>query len=157
MLINEQIKLNIVKVVMDDKKLVEMSLSDALNYAYEQGMDLILVQEEKGICKLDDYSKIKYQEKKAKKNNTKTVIKEIRLTPCMAFHDLQVKEDNVNRLLRKGNTKIKIVMKFKGRMNKYIEQGNALMTSFINNDEWKIEKPIQHSEDTLFCIITKAK
>ena len=156
MLINEQIKLDTVKVVIEDK-LVDMSLSNALNYADEQGMDLMLVQEEKGICKLGDYSKIKYQEKKAKKNNTKTVIKEIRLTPCMAFHDLQVKEDNVNRLLRKGNTKIKIVMKFKGRMNKFVEQGKTLMNSFVNNPEWKIEKPIQYSEDSLTCIITKAK
>ena len=52
MLINEQIKLDAVKVVIEDK-LIDMSLSDALNYADEQGMDLMLVQEEKGICKLD--------------------------------------------------------------------------------------------------------
>lgn len=156
MLVNEQITLANVQVVVEGK-LVCMPLVQALKYATEQGMDLMLVQEEKGICKLGNYSKIKYEQKKAKKNNTKTEVKEVQLTPNIAEHDLKVKADTVNRLLAKGNTKVRIVMKFKGRMNMFIEQGRQKMIFFVQENGWVLDKPIEHKDNISSCVVSRNK
>lgn len=156
MLVNEQISLASVKVVLDGK-LIEMPINEALNLAAERGMDLMLVQEDKGICKLGDYSKIKYEQKKAKKNNSKTEVKEVQLSPNIASHDLQVKADTINRLMSKGNTKVRIVMKFRGRMNMFVAQGRQLMTTFVQTNGWILEKPIEHKDNISYCVVSRPK
>lgn len=156
MLVNEQISLASVKVVLNGK-LIEMPTNEALNLAAEQGMDLMLVQEDNGICKLGDYSKIKYEQKKAKKNNSKTEVKEVQLSPNIASHDLQVKADTINRLMSKGNTKVRIVMKFRGRMNMFVAQGRQLMTTFVQDNGWVLEKPIEHKDNISYCVVSRPK
>lgn len=154
MLVNEQINLEVVNVVVDGK-LVSMSIEKALDMAYNNNEDLMLVQEDKGICKFGDYSKLKYEQKKAKKNNSKTEVKEVQLSPNIAAHDLQVKADTINRLLAKGNTKVRIVMKFRGRMNMFVEQGRQLMAAFVNDNGWVLEKPIDHKDSISSCVVSK--
>ena len=155
MLINEQIKMEKVKVV-GDYGLSEMTIKEAMSMAEDKGLDLILVNEEKGISKFGDYSKMLYQQKKAKKNCEKTAeTKEVQLTPNIAVHDLETKAKMINRLLKGKNARVKISMKFKGRLNVFAEQGRQLMSDFVIQNGWKLVKPIENKDNISFCIVSK--
>lgn len=159
MLINTQIELRNVKLV-GEFGLSEMTLEQALDIAQNKGLDLMLVNPEQGICKLGDYAKMKYQEKKAKRKNIsdKTEIKEVQLTPNIAKHDLDVKANTINRLLAQGkNTKVRITMKFKGRMGIFKEQGKALLQEFIHTNGWLVDKSMDDKVNSIQCVVSKIK
>ena len=98
----------------------KVSLSDAMAEADKKGLDLVQVSEKEGmpICKIVDYSKIRYEEeKKAKKNRkmNKTDIKEIKMSYSIQENDLNIKVKNIARLLKRDSDKVRVHVVLRGR------------------------------------------
>ncbi len=97
-----------------------MPTQDALRLAKEKDLDLVEVNP-KGVppvCKIMDFGKFKYEEKKrendAKKRQIQVELKEIKLRPKTDDHDMDVKVKHARRFLEEGN-KVKITVRFRGR------------------------------------------
>jgi translation initiation factor IF-3 len=97
-----------------------MPTSEALRAAQEQGLDLVEVnpKAEPPVCKLLDFGKYKYEEKKKareqKRKQTSVDVKEIKLRPKTDTHDLETKLRAARRFLEWGN-KVKFTVRFRGR------------------------------------------
>lgn len=98
----------------------DMATHDALKRARDQGLDLVEVNPKAvpPICKILDYGKFKYDEKKsaneAKKRQMVVELKEIKLRPKTDDHDLAFKIRNARSFLEEGN-KVKFTVRFRGR------------------------------------------
>ena len=112
----------------------EMSLTEALNIAEEEGMDLVEMSDNNGIsiCKLMNYSKFLYEQKKAKKVQKKAVLKEIKMGCNIADHDIKVSAKKALNILNDGD-KIKVMVIFKGRQIVFAnEQGREILDKFLD-------------------------
>ena len=135
-LINEDIKFSHVNVI-DEKgeKLGKISTKDAIEIAYSRNLDLVLVSpnQDNPVCKMLDYSKYKFEmtkrAKEARKKQKAVEIKEVRLSPNIDKHDLEVKAKNANKFLESGN-KVKVSMRFRGRELNFVNQGKEIMNLF---------------------------
>ena len=82
------------------------------------------------VCKLMDFGKFKYEaavkERESRKNQTHTVIKEMKLRPKIDSHDYETKKGHVERFLRAGD-KVKITIMFRGREQSRPELGLRLL------------------------------
>ena len=131
--INEEItnkKVRIVGSTYDG----EMSLTDAFNIAEDEGMDLVEMSDNNGvsICKLMNYSKFLYEQKKAKKVQKKAVLKEIKMGCNIADHDIKVSAKKALNILNDGD-KIKVMVIFKGRQVMFAnEQGKEILEKFLD-------------------------
>ena len=133
--INNEIRVPKVRLVGEN---VEQGIYDthiALNLADGQGLDLIEInpKAEPPVCKIADYNKYLYQQKKKQKEmkaNQKVVeIKEIRFGPNTDEHDFQFKLKHAQEFLKNGN-KVKASIFFKGRSINFTEQGEKLLLKF---------------------------
>lgn len=146
-LINEQIKLAAVQVIDDNgEKIGKISTREAIEMAYSKNLDLVLVSPnaENPVCKMLDYSKYKFEmNKKAKEAKKKQKIvetKEVRLSPNIDKHDLEVKAKMAVKFITSGD-KVKITMRFRGRQLNFINQGKEIMDSFKEMiSEGQVEK-----------------
>ena len=111
------------------------NLKDALQMAYDQGLDLVEISPNANppVCKIIEYQKFLYEIKKKQKemkaNSTKIVIKEIRLGPQTDEHDFEFKLNHAKRFLKEGN-KVKVDVFFRGRTIIYKEQGETQLLKF---------------------------
>ena len=109
-----------------------LSIDDALNKAFELGLDLVELQPnaEPPVCKILDYGKFKYQAQKraneARKKQKIIEVKEIKLRPNIDEHDYQVKMRAVQKFLDAGD-KVKITLRFRGREMAHIDLGSQLL------------------------------
>lgn len=109
-----------------------LSVVDALEIAKELGLDLVEISPtaKPPVCKIVDYQKFLYDEKKRqKKIKAKTVkvdVKEIRFTPNTDDHDFDFKLKHAKKFLGQGN-KVKAFVFFKGRSIIYKDQGQILL------------------------------
>jgi bacterial translation initiation factor 3 (bIF-3) len=100
----------------------------ALQSAEERGLDLVAVAPTTTppVCRILDYGRYKYEqtkkERKAKKGQRIGLLREVRLRPSIAEHDLQAKIRTIRKLLDDGN-KVKLVVRFRGREIVYPELG----------------------------------
>lgn len=105
----------------DGEKLGVMATNQALSRAYDQDLDLVCVAPgaKPPVCKVMDYRKYKFEQQKkqrlAKKNQAKTELKEIRLSPTIDIGDFNTKLKNGLKFLNAGN-KLKLSIRFRGRM-----------------------------------------
>ena len=112
-----------------------ISTSEALKKAEELGLDLVEItaKVDPPVCKIIDYQKYLYQQKKKAKemkaNSTKVVIKEIRFGPNTDEHDFQFKLKHAIGFLQEGS-KVKASVFFKGRAILYVDQGEKLLLRF---------------------------
>lgn len=110
-------------------------LSQALKLAEEQELDLVEISAKASppVCKILDYQKYLYQQKKKakemKQNATKIVIKEIRFGPNTDEHDFQFKLKHAQEFLSEGS-KVKASVFFRGRAIKFSDQGEKLLLRF---------------------------
>ncbi len=158
-LVNEQIKFAEVQVISDEgEKLGKMSTKKALEIADERGLDLVLVSSnaDNPVCKLLNYSKYKFEmakkAKEAKKNQKIMEIKEIRLSPNIDKHDLEVKAKMANKFIDSGN-KVKVSMRFRGRELNFVNQGKEIMNTFkemIENSQIDKEAKMEGKNLTMF-------
>ncbi|MBE6229314.1 MAG: translation initiation factor IF-3 [Bacteroidales bacterium] len=134
--INEEIRSPQVRVVGENVPEQGIySLADALKMAVEQELDLVEISPnaDPPVCKIIDYQKFLYQQKKKAKemkaNASKVVIKEIRFGPQTDEHDFQFKLKHAKEFLADG-FKVKAYVFFKGRSILFSEQGEKLLLRF---------------------------
>lgn len=133
--VNHRIRIPKVRVIgPEGAQLGIMDTTDALRMAREQyNSDLIEIApfEKPPVCKIMDYGKFKYQQKKksqeAKKNQTIILVKEIKFRPNTDQHDFDVKVRHIVRFLADGN-KARITIRFRGRELTHIDIGRSVLT-----------------------------
>lgn len=109
-----------------------LSTSDALKIAREEGLDLVMISEKADppVCKILDYKKFLYDQKKKQKeiknNAQKVVVKEIRFGPNTDEHDFEFKKKHAIKFLEEGS-KIKSYVFFKGRSILFKDKGEILL------------------------------
>lgn len=137
--VNEQIRVREVRVVGDGGSTV-MPTRQALDMAHEQGVDLVEISPnaQPPVCRLIDYSKFLYQQKKhakeMKAKQGKVEIKEIRFGPQTDEHDYNFKLKHAREFLTEGN-KVRAYVFFRGRSILFKEQGEVLLLRFANDLE----------------------
>lgn len=110
-------------------------MDKALKIAEEQGLDLVEIsaKSDPPVCRVVDYSKFKYDQKKKQKELAakaqKTVIKEIRFGPNTDDHDFDFKLKHAENFLKEGS-KVKAYVHFAGRSIVYKERGELLLLRF---------------------------
>ena len=137
--INDQIRVREVRIVGDDGSTV-MPTREALDIARNQGVDLVEISPNANppVCRLIDYSKFLYQQKKRQKEmkakQVKVEVKEIRFGPQTDEHDYQFKLKHAMEFLQEGN-KVRAYVFFRGRSILFKEQGEVLLLRFANDLE----------------------
>ena len=137
--INEQIRVREVRIVGESGSTV-MPTKQALDMARQQGVDLVEISPNANppVCRLIDYSKFLYQQKKRAKEmkakQVKVEVKEIRFGPQTDEHDYQFKLKHAKEFLEEGN-KVRAYVFFRGRSILFKEQGEVLLLRFANDLE----------------------
>lgn len=137
--INEQIRVREVRIVDEDGSSV-MPTRQALDLARQQGVDLVEISPnaQPPVCRIIDYSKFLYQQKKRakemKQKQVKVEVKEIRFGPQTDDHDYQFKLKHAKEFLEEGN-KVRAYVFFRGRSILFKEQGEVLLLRFANDLE----------------------
>jgi translation initiation factor IF-3 len=115
-----------------------LSIEAALEKAGEFGLDLVEVNPmaKPPVCKIMDYGKFKYEEKKkaneAKKKQVVVKLKEVKLRPKTEDHDYDFKVRNVKSFLEEGN-KAKVTIMFRGREITHRELGQRLLDEVVQD------------------------
>jgi translation initiation factor IF-3 len=138
--INERIRVREVRLVGDNVEQGVYPTSQALKIAEEQGLDLVEISPNAAppVCRVIDYQKFLYQQKKRQKEqkakSVKVVVKEIRFGPQTDDHDYNFKLKHAKGFLEEGS-KVKAYVFFKGRSILFKEQGEVLLLRFANDLE----------------------
>jgi translation initiation factor IF-3 len=140
-------------------------IADALRLAEQQEVDLVEISPnaEPPVCKLMDYGKFLYQQKKREKElkakSTQITVKEIRFGPQTDEHDYEFKRKNAEKFLKEGS-KLKAFVFFKGRSIIYKEQGQILLLRLAQDLEeyGKVEAmPVLEGKRMIMFIAPKKK
>ena len=133
--------------------------------AEELGVDLVEISPNANppVCRLVDYGKFLYEQKKKQKElkskASKVVVKEIRFGPQTDDHDFNFKLKHAQKFLEEGS-KVKAYVFFKGRSIVYKEQGEVLLLKFANEleDHGKVEQlPLMEGKKMQIMIAPKKK
>ena len=133
--VNEKILVEKVRVVGDNVEVDVYPTIQAIKMAKEQNLDLVEIspKADPPVCKIIDYSKFKYEQKKKQKEikakAQKTVIKEIRFGPNTEEHDFNFKLKHAVNFLEDGS-KVKAYVHFVGRTIVFKERGEILLLKF---------------------------
>ncbi len=137
---NRQIRAREVRIVGDDIESQVYPLAEALKIAEERGLDLVEIspKAKPPVCRIIDFSKFIYQQKKRQKEQkakqSKVTLKEIRFGPQTDEHDYNFKLKHAISFLENGD-KVKAFVFFKGRSIVFKEQGEVLLLRFANDLE----------------------
>jgi translation initiation factor IF-3 len=138
--INNGIIAKVVRVVGDDIETQVLGIQDALKLADKMELDLVEISPnaDPPVCKIIDYQKFLYQQKKKQKESkakaAKIVVKEIRFGPNTDDHDYNFKLKHAIKFLGEG-AKVRAYVFFKGRSILFKEQGEVLLLRFANDLE----------------------
>jgi translation initiation factor IF-3 len=130
----------VVRVVGDEIETEVLSIQDALRLADKMELDLVEISPnaDPPVCKIIDYQKFLYQQKKKQKEikakAAKIVVKEIRFGPNTDDHDYNFKLRHAVKFLEEG-AKVRAYVFFKGRSILFKEQGEVLLLRFANDLE----------------------
>ena len=134
--LNEEIRDKEIRVIGEDgAQLGIMSAEEANKLADEQGLDLVKISPNAvpPVCKIMDYSKFcfdqKKREKEAKKNQKVVEIKEIRMSPSIDTNDLNTKIKAAQKFLMDGN-RVKVSFRFRGREMAHTNIGEKILLDF---------------------------
>lgn len=133
--INEHITAREIRLVLEGQEPKVMSVSDALRMAEEQELDLVEISPNAvpPVCKIMDYRKFVYNQKKKQKElkakQSKVVIKEVRFGPNTDDHDFNFKLAHAKKFLEEGN-KVKAFVFFRGRTIVFKDRGEILLLKF---------------------------
>ncbi len=141
MRVNDRIRVPEVRLVGPNGEQVGIvRIDDALRLAQEADLDLVEVAPtaRPPVCKLMDYGKFKYENaqkaRETRRNQTNTVIKEMKLRPKIDAHDYETKKGHVVRFLKQGD-KVKITIMFRGREQHRPELGYRLLQRLAGDVE----------------------
>ncbi|MGH3244950.1 MAG: translation initiation factor IF-3 [Trebonia sp.] len=139
--INERIRTPEVRLVgAKGEQIGIIAITEALRLAQEADLDLVEVAPtaRPPVCKLMDYGKFKYEtalkERESRKNQTHTIVKEIKLRPKIDPHDYGTKKGHVERFLKAGD-KVKVTIMFRGREQSRPELGFRLLQRLAGDVE----------------------
>ncbi len=139
--VNDRIRVPEVRLVGPNGEQVGIvRIDDALRLAQESDLDLVEVAPtaRPPVCKLMDYGKFKYENaqkaRETRRNQTNTVIKEMKLRPKIDAHDYETKKGHVVRFLKAGD-KVKITIMFRGREQHRPELGFRLLQRLAGDVE----------------------
>lgn len=139
--INEEIREKEVRLIdVEGEQLGVVPIKRALEIADERKLDLVNVapNAKPPVCKILDYGKFKYEtikrEKDARRNQKTITVKEIRLTPNIEIHDINVKARNANSFLKNGD-KVKVAVRFRGREMGHTQIGREVLKNFAELTE----------------------
>lgn len=161
--VNEQIRVREVRVVGDGGSEV-MPTRKAMDMARLKGVDLVEISStaQPPVCRLIDYSKFLYQQKKhqkeMKQKQVRVEVKEIRFGPQTDEHDYQFKLKHAREFLEEGN-KVRAYVFFRGRSILFKEQGEVLLLRFANDLEefGKVEQMPKLDGKRMFLYLSPKK
>jgi translation initiation factor IF-3 len=157
--INEQIRITPIRVIgADNSQLGVIPTEQAMALAREADLDLVEVapNERPPVCRIMDFGKFKYQQKK-KHNKThghQSKLKELRVRPSTGEHDLDFKVNQARGFL-KHKDKVIFSVIFRGRENAHIEEGHRVVNQIIQilEDVGKVESPPQQQGKRIVCVL----
>lgn len=166
-MINNEIKADKVKLVQDTGGVIEISLKEAIEIAEKTDEDVILIGNQKDlipVVKIGDYNKYIYNKQKREKENKKKLrqskqeLKEIQISTVIAEHDLKIKANNIDRLLKEGN-KVKIVIRYLGRSKRFIQEGPCKLQNLVNllQQKYKIDAIPKIDGNRVYMIVSPIK
>ncbi len=164
-LLNEQIREKELRVVSETgEQLGILSSREAQKIADEKELDLVLIapSAKPPVCKIMNYGKFLYEQtkkdKEARKNQKVINIKEIRLSPTIEAHDIEIKANRTKKFLEAGN-KVKVTVRFRGREADYSYKGNKILNAFFEKVEEvsTIEKPAKLEGRNMIMILGPKK
>ncbi|MCP3660141.1 MAG: translation initiation factor IF-3 [Bacteroidetes bacterium] len=144
---NEKIRASTVRLVGEGVEAGVYSIEDALKISKQLGEDLVEISPKANppVCKVINYSKFRYQQKKKEKEikskTQKTVIKEIRFSPNTDGHDFDFKVRHAIKFLKDG-AKLKALLRFSGREVMFKDRGEVMLLKFAQalEDYGKVEQ-----------------
>lgn len=161
---NERIKSPVVRVVGENIIQGIYPINEALKIAYDKDLDLVEISPTANppVCKVIDYKKFLYEQKKKQKEikakAAKIIVKEIRLSPNTDEHDFNFKLKHAIKFLEDG-AKVKVDVFFKGRSILYKEQGEIILLKFADAiiDYGKIEQLPRLEGKRMIMIVSSKK
>ena len=163
--INEKITAREIRLVIEGEEPKVMSTSEAIRMAEEEELDLVEISPNAvpPVCKIMDYRKFLYNQKRKQKElkakQSKVVLKEIRFGPQTDEHDYEFKKKNAEKFLKEG-AKLKAFVFFKGRSIIYKDQGRILLLRLATDLEeyGKVEAmPVLEGKRMIMFIAPKKK
>ncbi len=161
-LVNESIRFKEVMVIgPNGEQLGTMSRNEAINKAYDYELDLVCVASKAvpPVCKILDFGKYRFEQQKkakeAKKNQHVTEVKSLRLSPVIDTNDFNTKVKQARGWIEAGN-KVRIDMRFRGRMMTRQEVGKKVMENFITElkDVAGVDKQPNLEGNTMSCTLS---
>ncbi|MBU3681696.1 MAG: translation initiation factor IF-3 [Flavobacterium sp.] len=163
--INNLIRVPEVRLVGENIEPGVFKITEALRLADEFELDLVEISPnaDPPVCKIMDYKKFVYEQKKREKalkaKSTQVVIKEIRFGPQTDEHDYEFKRKNAEKFLKEG-AKLKAFVFFKGRSIIYKDQGQILLLRLATDleEHGKVEAmPVLEGKRMIMFIAPKKK
>ena len=163
--INQEIREKEVRLISSTgEQLGVVSGRDAQRMADEAELDLVMISPnaKPPVCKIMDYGKFIYEqskkEKEAKKKQKVISVKEIRVSPTIENHDLEIKAKNAKKFLEAGD-KVKITVRFRGREAEHSHVGVKILDNFLNQLEevCSVEKPAKLEGRNMIMILAPKK
>lgn len=138
-----------------------MNTYEAISKARDMGLDLVEVSPnaEPPVCRIMDYGKWLYQQKRKLKQGQKkqhvTILKEIRLRPKIDSHDRDIKVNHARKFLEKGH-KVQFTMLFRGREMIYLDHGFEMMEEILQtiDDVAKLERGAKKMGRRMTMVVT---
>ncbi|HPT04899.1 MAG TPA: translation initiation factor IF-3 [Bacteroidales bacterium] len=162
--INEKIKWPVVRVVGENIEPGIYNIKEALEIAHNLELDLVEISPSANppVCKVIDYKKFLYEQKRKQKEikakSAKIIVKEIRLGPNTDDHDFNFKLRHAQNFLQEG-AKVKVEVFFKGRSIVYKEKGEILLLKFAQDlaEFGKVESLPKLEGKRMIMILTPKK
>lgn len=161
--VNFQIRVPKVRVVHDEQQLGIMSTDDARRLAQEKGLDLVEIapQAQPPVCKIMDYGRYKYEQQIKKKDSLRKQreaqiqLKEIRLRPGIAEHDVLTKLAQAKKFLAEGK-RVQFNLQFFGKRElSHKEQGFAVINKIISDlaEVGSVERTPKMEGSGIVCLV----
>jgi len=160
--INHEIRVPKVMIVRDSKKIGVFAISDAIQMAYQAGLDLVEVSPSATppVCSILDYGKYKYEQKKREKAKKQSVVKEKEITFRYVIdeNDLNTKLNQAEKFLQQGY-KVKLAVKFKRREHAHKDEGFKLIKKCLERliDYARIDSSPKLEGDKVSCRLEPKK
>ena len=159
--VNGRISAEKVRVVGENVEVGIYDVDKAIELSKEQNLDLVEIspKADPPVCKIIDYSKFKYEQKKKQKEikskAAKTVVKEIRFGPNTDEHDFNFKLNHAKKFLEEG-CKVKSYVHFVGRTIVFKDRGEILLLKFAQalEEDAKVESLPKLEGKRMFIMLT---
>ncbi len=164
-MVNEAIRFKEVLVIgPNGEQYGILTRNEALDKAEESNLDLYCVSPGANppVCKIVDYGRLRFEQQKrareARKNQHVTQIKSVRLSPVIEEHDFNTKLRHARKWLEEGS-KVKVDMRFRGRLITRVEVGRKTMNKFLEEtkDLGSAERLPKLEGNTMHVVISPAK